>query len=65
MKEAVDAAEAAEAAKNELADKVKKLEANLEDHDKEISTLKDNREKTLYDLAEMQTAVGCWVPADP
>ena len=34
-----------------------KLEADLEDHDKEISMLKDNREKTLYDLAEMQTTI--------
>lgn len=56
LKEAVDAAGAAEAAKNELEQKVKKLEVDFEDHDK-LSTLKAEREKTLYSLAEMQTAM--------
>jgi hypothetical protein len=57
LKEAVDAAEAAEAAKNELAGKVKELEADLEKHGKEISTLKADRDKTLHTLAEMQTTI--------
>nr|XP_020170553.1 uncharacterized protein LOC109756107 [Aegilops tauschii subsp. strangulata] len=57
LKETINAAEAAEAAKNELAGKVKKLEADLEDHGKEILMLKGDREKTLYDLAEMQTTI--------
>ena len=57
LKEAVDATEAAEAAKNELAGKVKELEADLEKHGKEISTLKADRDKTLHSLAEMQTTI--------
>ncbi|XP_048574155.1 putative disease resistance protein RGA3, partial [Triticum urartu] len=57
LKEAVFAAKAAEAAKNELEGKVKKLEADLEVHGKEIATLKADREKTLYDLAEMQNFI--------
>lgn len=36
---------------------MKRLEADLEGHGKEISTLKADREKTLYSLAEMQTAI--------
>jgi DNA repair exonuclease SbcCD ATPase subunit len=57
LKEAVDAAEAAEAAKNKLAGKVEELEADLEKHGKEISTLKADREKTLHSLAEMHTTI--------
>nr|XP_020173132.1 myosin-14-like [Aegilops tauschii subsp. strangulata] len=57
MKEAVDAAEAVEAAKSELAGKVDKLEEDLENHDKEISKLKSDREKTMYTLAEFQTTI--------
>ena len=40
LKEAVDATEAAKAAKGELADKVNKLEADLVEHGKELSTQK-------------------------
>jgi septal ring factor EnvC (AmiA/AmiB activator) len=36
---------------------VKKLEADLEEHGKELSTLKGDREKTLHTLAEMQVAM--------
>jgi DNA repair ATPase RecN len=57
LKETIDAIEAAEAAKNELSNKVKKLEADLEEHSKELSTLKGDREKTLHSLAEMQIAI--------
>ena len=57
LKEAVDRAVAAEATRIELAGKVEKLEADLVDLTKEISTLKDDREKALYDLAEMQTTI--------
>ena len=57
LKEAVDGAEAAEAAKVELSGKVERREADLAKLSKELSTLKDDREKTLYDLAEMQTTI--------
>jgi hypothetical protein len=57
LKEAINAVEAAEAAKNELGDRVKRLEADLVDHCKELSSLKADREKTLYSLAEMQTTI--------
>nr|XP_020161762.1 tropomyosin-like [Aegilops tauschii subsp. strangulata] len=57
LKEAVNAAEAAEATKNDLAGKVGKLEADLEKLGKEISTLKSDREKTMYTLAELQTTI--------
>ena len=50
LKDAVDRAEAAEATRAELASKVEKLEVNLAELTKEISTLKDDREKALYDL---------------
>src|SRR3990170_8181624 len=57
LKETINAATAAEATKNELSDKVKKLEADLEERNKELLTLKGDREKTLHSLAEMQVAV--------
>jgi chromosome segregation ATPase len=57
LKEAVNAVEAAEAAKIELGDKVKRLEVDLEELGKELSTLKGDREKTLHTLAEMQVAM--------
>ena len=57
LKEAVDTTETAKAAKRKLADKVKKLEADLAEDGKDLSTLKDDREKTLYSLAEMQTTI--------
>lgn len=40
LKEAVNATKVVEATKNELEGKVKKLNADLEDHGKEISMLK-------------------------
>ena len=57
LKEDVDHVEAIEAARIELAGKVERLEVDLAKLDKEISMLKGNREKTLYDLAEMQTTI--------
>nr|XP_040251879.1 uncharacterized protein LOC120968926 [Aegilops tauschii subsp. strangulata] len=57
LKEAVDTAEAAEAAKNELAGKVEKLEVELEKHSKEVSTLKSDRDKTTYTVAELQVTI--------
>ena len=53
LKEAVDAAEAAEAAKNELAGKVEKLELELEEQRKEVSMLKSNIDKTVDTFAEL------------
>nr|XP_040253918.1 tropomyosin-like [Aegilops tauschii subsp. strangulata] len=57
LKEAINGAEAAEAAKNELAGKVEKLEVDLEKHSKEVSTLKSDRDKTAYTLAELQVTI--------
>lgn len=57
LKEAIDAAETAEDAKNLLEEKVKRLETDLEGHGKELSTLKTEREKTLHSLMEMQVAI--------
>ena len=57
LKEAVDAAKAAEAAKNELAGKVEKLEVELVKHSKYISMLKSNRDKTAYTLADLQVTI--------
>ena len=56
LKEAVDAAGAAEATKSLLEGKVKKLEADLEDHDKKVSTLEAERDKALHSLMEAQVA---------
>jgi len=56
LKEAVDAAGAAEAAKSLLEGKVKKLEADLEDHGKKISMLETKRDKALHSLMETQVA---------
>ena len=57
LKEVVDRAKEAEATRIELASKVEELEASLDELTKEISMLKDDREKALYDLAEMQTTI--------
>ena len=57
LKEAADRVEAAEATRVELVGKAENLEMDLEKLDKEISTLKGDIEKTLYDLAEMQTTI--------
>ena len=57
MKEAISRAEAAEATRIELVVKVERQEVDLAKLDKEISTLKDDREKALYDLVEMQTTI--------
>ena len=48
LKEAIDATEAPEATKSELGDKVKRLEADLEGHGKEVSMLKTDRDKTRH-----------------
>lgn len=57
LKEAADAAKAAEATKDELAEKVKKLEMELEEHGKKVSTLKTERDEALRSLAEAQVTV--------
>ena len=57
VKEAVECAEVVEATRIELAGKVEKLEADLARLTQDISMLKDNREKALYNLAEMQTTI--------
>lgn len=57
MKEAINAAEAAEVFKNELEGKVKSLKADLAVINKEVWVLKVDREKTACTLAELQTSV--------
>ena len=57
LKEALDAAGAAEAARNSLEEKAKQLEATLEEHGKRITALEAEREKTLHSLSEMQVAM--------
>nr|XP_020201662.1 myosin-3-like [Aegilops tauschii subsp. strangulata] len=57
LKEAIDAAEAAEAAKNELAGKVDELGADLEKHSKEVVMLKSDRDKTVHTLASLQDTI--------
>lgn len=57
LKQATDAAAAAEAARKELEIKVAKLEADLEANGKELSALKLEREKALYSLSEMQVTI--------
>ena len=57
LKEVVDATEATEAAKNELAGNVEKLEAELEKHIKEVSTLKSDRDKIISTLSELQVTI--------
>ena len=56
LKEALDAARAAEAAKDLLEEKAKQLEVALEDHGK-ISALEAEKEKTLHSLMEIQVAM--------
>ena len=56
LMEAVDAAGAVEPTKSLLEERVKKLEADLEDHGKKISTLKAERDKALHSLMEAQVA---------
>lgn len=57
LRAATDAVSAAEAAKDNLAGKVARLEADIEGFGREISMLRSEREKTLSSLVEMQTAV--------
>jgi DNA repair exonuclease SbcCD ATPase subunit len=57
LKQATDAAAAAETARKELEAKVTKLEADLEANGKELSTLKSEKEKVLHDLSEMQVTI--------
>ena len=57
LKQATDAAAAAETARKELEIKVARLEANLEANGKELSALKLDREKALYSLSEMQVTI--------
>ena len=57
LKEAIDSAEAAEAAKVELSVKVEKLELELEELRKETSKLKKDRDMTAHTLAELQVTI--------
>ena len=57
LKEVFNGVEATEATKNKLAGKVEKLELELEEHWKEVSMLKSNRDKTVDTLAELQAAI--------
>ena len=57
LKEVIDRAAATKATRIELAGKVEKLEADLARLTQEISMLKDDKEKALYDLAEMHTTI--------
>ena len=57
LKEAVDGAKAAEAAKNELAGKVEKLELEMEELKKEISKLMKDRDMTIHTLADLQVTI--------
>nr|XP_020168549.2 leucine zipper transcription factor-like protein 1 [Aegilops tauschii subsp. strangulata] len=57
LKEAIDSAEAAEAAKVELDGKVEKLELELEELRKETLKLKKDRDMTAHTLAELQVTI--------
>ena len=52
LKEAIDAAGAAEAAESLLEEKAKQLEASLENHGRKVSTLEAERDKALHSLME-------------
>lgn len=57
IKEAIYAAEAAEAAKNELDGKVKKLEADIIANNEEILKFKVDIQKTTHTLVELQVSL--------
>jgi hypothetical protein len=57
LKKATDTAGTAESAQKDLEERVAKLEAELEEKGKEISTLKSDRDKVAHDLAEMQVTI--------
>jgi chromosome segregation ATPase len=57
LKEATDAAAAAEVTRKEMEEKAAKLEADLKANGERLSTLESERAKVTHTLAEMQTTI--------